>query len=136
MKLIIAGSRHLNQDDIYDAIVGFFYPDNKELYNSVTEIVSGTAKGADRMGELFAFNSGWNVKQFPAQWTDFSDPETVIKINKYGQKYNARAGHIRNKAMANYADALLLIWDGQSRGSKNMKENMEKLGKPIYEVIL
>jgi hypothetical protein len=38
--------------------------------------------------------------------------------------------------MAEYADALLLIWNGESRGSANMKENMVKLGKPVYEVIL
>jgi hypothetical protein len=38
--------------------------------------------------------------------------------------------------MVDYADVLLLIWDGESRGSKNMKETMIKLGKPVYEVIL
>ena len=32
------------------------------------------------------------------------------------------AGHIRNKQMAEYATDLLLIWDGKSRGSKNMLE--------------
>jgi uncharacterized phage-like protein YoqJ len=38
--------------------------------------------------------------------------------------------------MAEYADALLLIWDGESRGSKNMLFNMKKLGKQVFEVKL
>jgi hypothetical protein len=38
--------------------------------------------------------------------------------------------------MAEYADALLLIWDGKSRGSLNMKQQMLKLEKPVYEVIV
>ena len=46
------------------------------------------------------------------------------------------AGPIRNKEMAIYADILLLIWDGKSRGSKSMKDEMLKLQKPIYEVII
>ena len=46
------------------------------------------------------------------------------------------AGHVRNKKMAEYGDALLLIWDGKSKGSANMKKEMQKLNKPIYEVTL
>jgi hypothetical protein len=38
--------------------------------------------------------------------------------------------------MAEYADALLLIWDGESKGSLNMKQRMIGLKKPVYEVVL
>lgn len=51
-------------------------------------------------------------------------------------KHGKAAGPIRNKQMAEYADALLLIWDGESKGSKNMKEEMLKLNKPVYEFIV
>lgn len=90
------------------------------------------AKGIDLAGKEWA-NEDWKqdyptcddqgpifVKEFPADW----------------DKFGKGAGPIRNKQMADYADALLLIWDGESRGSANMKSQMEKLGKPIYEVIL
>ncbi len=68
---------------------------------------------------------GWKdfggfLKEFPPDW----------------EKHGKAAGPIRNKEMAEYADALLLIWDGKSRGSASMKKEMEKLEKPIYEVIL
>jgi hypothetical protein len=116
MKLIIAGSRtiHLAPPVMESILV--------DLCNirSAEEIVSGAAKGIDTSGEWFADRHGVPIKQFPADW----------------DKHNKAAGHIRNKEMADYADALLLIWDGESRGSKNMKENMTKQGKPVYEVIL
>lgn len=117
MKLIIAGSRNFNEISkafIRDLLQHF------NLWPDLTEIVSGGAPGIDRLGEKYAFDTETQIIQFPAYW------------NKYGKS----AGPRRNKQMAEYADALLLIWDGESRGSANMKSQMEKLGKPIYEVIL
>lgn len=59
-------------------------------------------------------------KEFPADW----------------KAHGKAAGPIRNKQMAEYADALLLIWDGESKGSASMKNEMLKLNKPVYEVII
>lgn len=115
MKLIIAGSRNLKMShELLEML----------LYNMINktpdEIVSGTARGIDSIGEDIAQDKEIAVKRFPADW----------------DKHGKAAGHIRNKEMAEYADALLLIWDGESKGSANMKMNMQKLNKPIYEVIL
>ena len=85
----------------------------------VTEIVSGGCpSGADAAGERWASENDVGVLRFKAEW----------------EKYGKAAGPIRNKKMAEYADALLLIWDGKSPGSRNMREEMKKLGKKIYEV--
>ena len=82
----------------------------------ITEVVCGLAKGADTWGAEWARGLNIPVKEFPADW------------NKYGRA----AGPIRNKQMADYADAaIVFIWDN-SRGSKNMIETMQKLGKPVY----
>lgn len=78
------------------------------------------ARGIDSQGNTFGHWTGKKVAEFPADW----------------DKFGKAAGHIRNTEMANYADALLLIWDGESKGSANMKYQMNQLGKPIYEVIL
>ena len=84
----------------------------------ISEVVCGLAKGADLLGKLFAEVNGYPCKDFPADW------------NKYGRA----AGPIRNKQMADYADAaIVFMWDN-SRGSKNMIETMQKLGKPVYVV--
>lgn len=115
MKLIIAGKRTIEIGMYHmEYIVNHFNLEPKE-------IVSGAARGIDYSGEQFSvICKGIGLKKFPADW------------NKYG---NA-AGPIRNRQMANYADALLLIWDGVSRGSSNMKQEMLSLKKPVYEVIL
>lgn len=122
MKLIIAGSRTIKTLCPYwfrDTLANFGINCQVDS-NDITEIVSGTAGGVDTLGEKFASKYILRVKRFPADWD-----------NK-----GKAAGFIRNAEMAKYADALLLVWDGKSRGSANMKVQMEKLNKPIYEVIL
>jgi YspA, cpYpsA-related SLOG family len=117
MKLIIAGSRTLSPDpkSIYECI---YYLHKVPFL--IDEIISGGAKGVDTYANYFAKEYDLQFKEFPADW----------------EKYGKSAGYIRNKQMAEYADALFLIWDGESKGSGNMKETMLKLNKPVYEVII
>jgi len=128
MKVIIAGSRGI--DDMQHVI--------DAVYSSqfvITEVVSGTAAGIDRKGEQYATNAGLPVSRFPADWKNLTVPGAVIKRNSHGQ-YNAVAGHQRNTQMGNYADALIAIWDGKSKGTLNMVTYMKSLGKPtfVYDV--
>lgn len=116
MKLIVAGSRTLEPSADFIENCLFMLG----LWEQFDEIVSGKAKGVDLAGEKFAAGYGFEVKQFPADW------------DTHGKK----AGVLRNKEMAIYADALLLIWDGVSRGSANMRKEMLALGKPVYEVVI
>lgn len=113
MKLIIAGSRTLSAtpQQIQWLVEHFKL--------QPTEIVCGGAKGIDYCGSEYGYMYNVPVKDFPADW----------------DLYGKRAGHVRNAKMAAYGDVLLLIWDGVSKGSMNMKENMVLLNKPIYEVI-
>ena len=117
MKLIIAGGRDIGKKWCWGMITDLLQEFQLE---NISEVVSGACKGIDDLGEWYAFNMSKSVKKFPADW----------------DKHGKAAGPIRNKEMAEYADALLLIWNGKSRGSASMKREMEKLGKPIYEVIL
>lgn len=118
MKLIIAGSRTISPSyGFIDCAIKMLRPFEQ---GPITEIVSGAAQGVDAEGEHWASHMNVPVKRFPANW----------------EKHGKAAGPIRNKEMALYADALLLIWDGDSRGSMNMRDNMRKLNKPIYEVIV
>lgn len=117
MKLIIAGTRTFNLDiGTIQNLIDIAIPMNIEI----TEIVSGEARGVDVSGRNYGEFQSIPVKKYPADW----------------DTHGKAAGHIRNAEMAKYGDMLLLIWDGQSRGSANMKMNMQKLNKPIYEVII
>jgi len=48
-----------------------------------------------------------------------------------GKKYGNAAGPIRNKQMAEYADALVAVWDGKSRGTKNMIDTAISMGLDV-----
>lgn len=112
MKTIIAGSRLFNDYDLLKKQVNHY-----RFYKGViTEIVSGCAKGADALGEQFAVENGIPLKYFPADW----------------DTHGRAAGPIRNQQMAEYADALIAVWDGASRGTKNMIDNMNRLNKPVF----
>ena len=121
MKFIVAGSRHLPWEYPYGELVKLRIKDRRtHPFAKATEIVSGGAKGSDEAGEVYADFYSVPLKKFPAEW----------------EKYGNRAGPIRNNKMAVYADALVLIWDGKSKGSRHMKEAMLALNKPVYEIIL
>jgi hypothetical protein len=113
MKIIVAGSRDFNNRTLLfnklDEIL--------DRYN-ISEIISGTAKGADTLGEQYAEENSLKCTEFPAEW------------NLYGKG----AGHKRNLLMGEYADYAIVFWDGKSKGTKNMINTMKKLKKPVIVI--
>lgn len=116
MKLVIAGSRTFNLStvDLWSILV------MANLDKKVTTIISGGAPGIDTTAKKMAPAYEVEYKEFPAEWDD----------------YGLAAGPMRNRRMATEGDELLIIWDGQSKGSANMKSEMLLLKKPVHEVIL
>lgn len=108
IKLLIAGSRTFNNYDLLSKTLS-------KVKSEIIEIISGTARGADRLGERYAQEHNIPIKRFPADW------------DKYG-KY---AGIKRNKEMAEYTDKAIIFWDGISRGTKNMIDEMKSLNKEV-----
>lgn len=109
MRVIIAGSRNISDYKlIAETII-------KSGFN-ITEVVSGCATGVDTLGEQWARANDVPIKEMPANW------------NRHGNS----AGPIRNRDMAEYADAAIIIWDGESRGTRNMIENMIRRKKPYH----
>lgn len=97
-KLVIAGGRDFVDYELLKRTVIRNYP------REGLEIVSGAARGADKLGERFAKEYEIPVKRFPADWSG----------------KGRSAGYIRNLEMAEYADALLAFWDGESKGTSHM----------------
>ena len=116
MKLIIAGSRTITEEDFTRAIGAFQFRENIKM------VISGRARGADQFGENWARKEKIPIQAFPANW----------------KEYGKRAGYLRNKEMAKAADAALVIWDGLSKGSKHMIDLAleEKLNVCIYRTDL
>jgi hypothetical protein len=100
-RVIIAGGREFNNYELLCNKCDYYL---KNL-NDVT-IISGTARGVDKLGERYARERGYSLVRYPADWN-----------------LGKQAGHLRNKQMAENADYLIIFWDGVSKGSKNMIEN-------------
>jgi len=98
-KVIIAGSRDFNDYEVLKQVCDTVLKDIKNI-----EIVSGTARGADSLGEQYSKEKGYKLKQFPADWNT----------------HKKAAGYIRNKQMAEYANMLIAFWDNSSKGTKHM----------------
>lgn len=96
-KIVVAGGRD------FDDYEGMKRVLDRIKWDPGDEIVSGTAKGADTLGERYAEERGLKVSRFPADWS-------------LGKK----AGFIRNEVMAKYCTGGVVFWDGESHGSKNM----------------
>lgn len=85
------------------------------------EFISGTAAGADSLGEQLAAERRWKVHKFPADWETFGK----------------RAGILRNEQMAKFAisddsyGVLIAFWDGKSRGTKHMIEIAKVYGLEV-----
>lgn len=132
-KVIIAGGRDFNDYQLLKEKC-LYYLQNK-LPN--VEIVSGTANGADKLGEQFGEEHNLNIERFPAKWKLLEgDFPISIGTNGYGKKYNKLAGHNRNREMYEYADALIAFHDGKSTGTKNMIETSKKLRGGKFKVIV
>lgn len=86
------------------------------------EFISGTARGADVLGENFAASRCWKVARFPANW----------------DAYGKSAGYIRNEQMAKYAisdnsyGVLIAFWDGKSKGTKHMIDLAKKYDLDVF----
>ena len=115
MKVIIAGSRGFDDYEMLykfcDYIIG---EPNEEI-----EIVSGKAKGADTLGEKYALDKKYKIKEFPANW----------------EKYGKSAGYRRNDEMASYSDLLIAFHDGESKGTQSMIDlaNKREISVAVYK---
>lgn len=112
MRVIVAGGRDFFQPEHTFLMRKTLDVLLSSVSKSDIEIVSGTAKGADRAGEEYANFRGIQVKQFPAEW----------------DKYGKSAGYKRNAVMAEYANHCVVFWDGKSKGTGHMIDLAKKSG--------
>lgn len=111
MKVIIAGSRSITSMHHVEAAI-------QASQFCITEVVSGGARGVDSLAVEWAFTNDVAYKIFSVEsWRWATDP---------------RAGHKRNQKMADYADALIAVWNGESTGTADMIRRARAAGLLVY----
>lgn len=128
LRIIIAGSREFNDYNMLSETLMKYLEDidSTDIVNDTSQIkfISGTVRGADVLGEQFAYTWGYDVIKFPADW----------------DRLGKRAGYVRNAEMTKYAIAdgnygvLIAFWDGKSKGTKHMIDLAKKNGLGVHIV--
>lgn len=108
LKVVIAGSRGITDYTILCNAIA------QSDFSNITEVVSGCARGVDTLGERWAKSANVPIKEFRADWG----------------RFGRGAGKYRNSDMADYCNAAIILWDGESRGTLDMIDKMRRLGKP------
>lgn len=126
MNLLIAGSRSIKDVDV-GKVVGKYLP-----VSDVSGVIAGGAVGVDTLAAQWASSIGIEPTIVRPDWLDFETPPVVKKYNRYGSPYNAAAGMIRNSKMLEMADVVLVIWDGESKGSMDTIRKSKAAGKRCF----
>lgn len=118
-RVIVAGTREFDNYLLLQMkLTDYLLP----IPNEEIEIISGTARGADKLGEQYASDCNLKCIKFPADW------------NTYGKS----AGYRRNAEMAEYASqehgVLFAFWDGKSKGTKHMIDLAYKYNLETYVI--
>ena len=107
MKLLVVGSRSIKEFDL-----------SPYISSEVDTIISGGADGIDGLAERYA------------------DSHRLSKyiIRPRYDLYGRAAPLQRNRKMVDMADAVLIIWDGRSKGAKYTLEYAKQVNKPTVLV--
>ena len=105
LAVVIAGGRHYRLTEADEAWLNTL---------PIREVVSGGASGADSGGEAWAKKRGLPIVRFMADW----------------ENNGKAAGPIRNRQMANYADAVALFPGG--RGTDSMRREADRCKLQIF----
>ena len=115
-KVVIAGSRGFSNYKLLKETCDKYLREKKKTHNVV--VISGHARGADSLGEKYASDEDLDLEIYPADW----------------KKYGKSAGFMRNKQMADIADAVIAFWNGESHGTKHMIDIAEEKGLNVRVV--
>jgi len=109
MKVIIAGNSAITDEAaVYKAIEASKF--------IITEVVCGSVPGPDQIGEQWAKLHSIPIKYFKANVGEYGKTATVI----------------RDKQMANYADALISVQSDKSHSTNYVVQCAKRIGLKVY----
>lgn len=128
IRIAIVGSRSFNDYNRMKAVMDKLI-DSLDSNNIM--IISGGAKGADKLSERYAREQGYRIKVYKADWNNIERPGARIK-ERYGRKYDADAGFVRNSLVQAVSHICAAFHNG-SRGTADTIRKFRAAGKEVFE---
>ena len=113
MRVLVCGDRNWTDRDLIKLILS-----NLDGYRQEITIIQGEARGADSLAREVAFELGYLVEGYPAQW----------------EQYGRAAGPIRNREMLDTEPDFVIAFHSnleQSKGTKDCVEEARRRGIPV-----
>lgn len=108
MKTAVIGSRSFANANLLEKTLDTY---------TITELISGGAKGADKLAEAYA-----KTRQIPS----------LIFLPDY-QKYGGKSAPLkRNEQIIEAAEQVLAFWDQTSKGTLHAINYAKRLGKRVF----
>lgn len=101
-RIVVAGCRDYENYNDAKAYIDICIREIKKSHTLI--FLSGGCRGADMLGEKYAYENGYKVEKYYANW----------------QRYGKSSGPKRNRQMAEACDYVICFWDGKSRGTASM----------------
>lgn len=114
VRLIVSGSRDICNEILVCGILQRYYVEVFDF--DVDAVITGGARGVDSIAH---------------KWARLIGLRTIVR-NADWDRYGKSAGPIRNREMLEYGNTLLAIWNGKSKGTKDMIDISLKRGVVTY----
>src|SRR6266702_2128043 len=114
MRILVCGGRDFGESD---SEVNLLVDTLGEYYGIIDLLISGGARGADRLAERWANAYNIPIERYEADWG----------------AYGKAAGFIRNKRMIDEGKPELVIAFRGGKGTANMIEQARKAGVKVVE---
>jgi predicted Rossmann fold nucleotide-binding protein DprA/Smf involved in DNA uptake len=111
--MAVVGSRSFDDQELLERTL-----DDQCRAVHIDKIVSGGARGADALAEIWADRCGIQTQIFLPDW----------------DRHGRSAGFIRNRLIVENCDELVAFWDGKSRGTLHSIELARSMNKSVLVV--
>lgn len=142
-RILVCGGRNYADErklwatlDAICAKRGWGFPPDTSGANYLANVVviSGKAPGADSLAIDWGVANFCTVEEYPADWTDLSQPGAVIRTRRDGTRYDVLAGHRRNQSMLDEGKPDLVVAFPGGTGTADMVRRALKAGVEVIEV--
>jgi hypothetical protein len=130
LRLLVCGGRNYADHDAVDLLLSTIHAG----YGPITCIIHGAATGADTLAKEWALKNNIKEDAYPADWSNLTQPDAIVRVRRGGMKYDARAGFRRNQRMIDEGKPTLVAAFPGGNGTADMVKRARKSGLHVVSL--